>query len=131
MSAKNTASKNHTKPLTQPINSRHRHRRPRKERERSGVVPVEDHVPVGLVRGCDRLEDLEDEEAVYCGGGLVGVRDGRGYGRRYGRGWTSTFEVTAHLGLELLECICLDVEVPIQIGTHLPLHLVEFPITIC
>ena len=52
--------------LTEAVNGGHRHGGPREEREGRGVVPVGDHVPVCLVRGCDGLKDLQDEKAVDC-----------------------------------------------------------------
>jgi hypothetical protein len=38
-----------------------------------------------------------------------------------------TFEVPPNHSLEFLECARLDIELPLQVGTHLPLHLVDLP----
>ena len=40
---------------------------------------------------------------------------------------TWTFEIPPNHGLEFLQCARLDVELPFQVGTHLPLHLVNLP----
>ena len=38
-----------------------------------------------------------------------------------------TFEVPPNHSHEFLECAGLDIELPLQVGTHLPLHLVDLP----
>jgi hypothetical protein len=40
---------------------------------------------------------------------------------------TRTFEIPPNHGLELLECAGLDIELPLKVGTHLALHLVDLP----
>jgi hypothetical protein len=40
---------------------------------------------------------------------------------------TWTFEIPPNHGLEFLERAGLDVELPLQVGTHLALHLVNLP----
>jgi len=40
---------------------------------------------------------------------------------------TRTFEVPPNHRLEFLECAWLDIELPLKVGTHLALHLVDLP----
>ena len=40
---------------------------------------------------------------------------------------TRTLEIPPNHGLEFLECAGLDVELPLEVGTHLALHLIDLP----